>query len=491
MYRGSLVGVRPAGGRPEQLSNTETTHRGEQAQHRLRTVAELGPLGAQHRRKVVITPPAAGRGRRTRRRPGSGPCTPPPAWRGARRTSENGRPRSVSSAMTRSAVSPVTVSGRGRSRRPWRRRSPARSSPRSVRRCAAATRSAEAAASSSRDAGVGDQPAPADHDQVVGACPPARPSGGWTTSTARPSRGQSTAAGPRIHTMPSGSRPLTGSSNISTGGSPSSARGDAEPLPHAEREPAGPPPGRRRPARPCSQHLVHPARGQAVATAPATAGGRGPSGRDARRAASSSAPTSRQRRTAGLGSGRPPTSALPVVRRVQPEDHPHRGGLAGAVRADEPGHLAGLDRERQTVDRDRRAVPLAQLRVPRWWLSMLATLGPAAAGGRHAAERSSAAPSRGGRPRNRRGDGQCDRSQAAGAGATGSASEPAGSPAAATFRTSPRPSSACSRSWRPRTGATRPAWTSAPRSCSRCSRPCRWPSCRLTRCRWRWPSRWP
>ncbi len=35
---------------------------------------------------------------------------------------------------------------------------------------------------------------------------------------------------------------------------------------------------------------------------------------------------------------------------VQPEDHPHGGRLAGAVRAEEAGHLARLDLERQVVD---------------------------------------------------------------------------------------------------------------------------------------------
>ena len=42
------------------------------------------------------------------------------------------------------------------------------------------------------------------------------------TSTARPSSA-SDRRNPRIHTMPSGSMPLNGSSNMSTGGSPSSA----------------------------------------------------------------------------------------------------------------------------------------------------------------------------------------------------------------------------------------------------------------------------
>ena len=66
--------------------------------------------------------------------------------------------------------------------------------------------------------------------------------------------------------------------------------------------------------------------------------------------------------------GRPPTSAVPASARVQPEDHPHRGGLAGAVRADEAGDPPGRDGEGQPVDRDGRAVALAQRRGPRSWL---------------------------------------------------------------------------------------------------------------------------
>ena len=47
-------------------------------------------------------------------------------------------------------------------------------------------------------------------------------------------------------------------------------------------------------------------------------------------------------------------------RRGQAQDDPHGGGLARAVRAEEAGHVPGLDREAQVVDRGDRAEPLGQ-----------------------------------------------------------------------------------------------------------------------------------
>ena len=82
------------------------------------------------------------------------------------------------------------------------------------------------------------------------------------TSTARP-WAASARRKPRIQTMPSGSRPLNGSSSISTGGSPSMRRGDPQPLPHAERVAARLAPGRRLQAG-LLDHLVDPPRGQAL-----------------------------------------------------------------------------------------------------------------------------------------------------------------------------------------------------------------------------------
>ena len=76
------------------------------------------------------------------------------------------------------------------------------------------------------------------------------------TNTVRPS-----AASPwssdRIHRMPSGSRPFTGSSRITVRRVAEQRGGDAEPLAHAEREAAGPPAGHlAQPDR--VDHLVHP-----------------------------------------------------------------------------------------------------------------------------------------------------------------------------------------------------------------------------------------
>ena len=67
--------------------------------------------------------------------------------------------------------------------------------------------------------------------------------------------------------MPSGSRPLAGSSSTSTGGSPSSAAASAEPLPHAERVAADPPVRRRRRGRPGRAPRRHRSASMPAATA--------------------------------------------------------------------------------------------------------------------------------------------------------------------------------------------------------------------------------
>ena len=47
-------------------------------------------------------------------------------------------------------------------------------------------------------------------------------------------------------------------------------------------------------------------------------------------------------------------------RRIETDDHPHRRGLSGAVRPEEPGHLPWRHGERQVVDRDGGAVALGE-----------------------------------------------------------------------------------------------------------------------------------
>jgi hypothetical protein len=50
----------------------------------------------------------------------------------------------------------------------------------------------------------------------------------------------------------------------------------------------------------------------------------------------------------------------PRRRTVEAEDQPHRGGLSGAIRPQEAGHMAGPYRERQIVDGDPVAVSFGQ-----------------------------------------------------------------------------------------------------------------------------------
>ena len=142
-------------------------------------------------------------------------------------------------------------------------------------------------------------------------------------------------------------------------GSPSSADGDAQPLAHAEGEPAGPL------ARHLVQadqvdHLVDPSAAGCRWWRPAPAGGCGADRPVCTARASSSAPTSRSG-AACSAYGRPLTVTVPRGRRVQAEDHAHRGGLAGAVRAEETGDHARPDREGQVVHGHLVAVALGQL----------------------------------------------------------------------------------------------------------------------------------
>ena len=204
---------------------------------------------------------------------------------------------------------------------------------------------------------VGDQPAAADDDQVVGGVLSSLIR--WLeTSTARPSAART--AGSRASTMPSGSSPLTGSSSISTGGSPSSAAA----MPSRCRMPSEYPPARARPtARQADlvDHLVDPRRRDAVALRQPQQMVAGRCGRGAPRVGVEQRADLRAAGRRSARYGRPPTSAVPAVGRVQPEDHPHRGRLAGAVRPDEPGDLPGPHGERQAVDGDHLAVAFSEV----------------------------------------------------------------------------------------------------------------------------------
>ena len=158
--------------------------------------------------------------------------------------------------------------------------------------------------------------------------------------------------------MPSGSRPLTGSSNIRIAGSPSSAAAMPSRWPMPRENPPA-----RLPAT-CGQadqlqHLVDARRGGCRWSAPGTAGGCRRCGRRAR----PWPPAARRPRAAGTARrpyALPFTVTEPRVGPVQAEDQPHGGRLAGAVRAEEPGDLAGLDGEGQVVDGELVAVPLGE-----------------------------------------------------------------------------------------------------------------------------------
>ncbi len=173
------------------------------------------------------------------------------------------------------------------------------------------------------------------------------------TRTVRPSAARDLRR-VRIQRTPSGSRPLTGSSRTRVAGSPSNAAA----MPRRWPMPREKPLTRR------SATSVRPVRSRTSSTRRL--------GRPWVRArprrwwravrpgwterASSRAPTSVRARGGRRGAA---ADGDPARRRgVQAEDHPHGGGLAGAVRAEEAGHGAGTDGEGQVVD-GRPSVPAA------------------------------------------------------------------------------------------------------------------------------------
>jgi hypothetical protein len=134
-------------------------------------------------------------------------------------------------------------------------------------------------------------------------------------------------------------------------------RGYAQALPHAEGETAGP---RARDLRQPGQldYLVHPAapdagrpgqRQQVVA------------GRQSRVHGPGVQQDAEFRHRGGrLGVALAVDAHRPTSRPVQPGDHPHRGGFARTVRAEESGDHAGFHHEAQPVDGDLVPVPFGQ-----------------------------------------------------------------------------------------------------------------------------------
>ncbi len=176
------------------------------------------------------------------------------------------------------------------------------------------------------------------------------------TRTVRPS-----AASPRsrwrTQRMPSGSRPLTGSSKSRTPGSPSQRARHAEALAHAERERAGPPV--RHGGQPDEvEHFVDPGEGdvvgpgQAAQVVPGAAPGMERLGVE-QRAHVAQRPAQLAEADAVDGGGA-------RVGHVEAQDHAHRRGLARAVRAEEAGDHARGDAEAETVDGHSLAIALGQ-----------------------------------------------------------------------------------------------------------------------------------
>ena len=175
-------------------------------------------------------------------------------------------------------------------------------------------------------------------------------------NTVRPSSA-SWRANVRTHRMPSGSSPFTGSSSTSTDGSPSIAAAMPRrcPMP-SEKRPARWPATESSP----TSSSTSPTR---VVGMPLLAASHRRWSRAERpgwtACASSSAPISRS----GTGELRVAVAVdLHVAGRrgVEPEDHAHRGGLAGAVGAEEAGDAARLDGEVDAVDRDLGAESLGE-----------------------------------------------------------------------------------------------------------------------------------
>ncbi len=135
-------------------------------------------------------------------------------------------------------------------------------------------------------------------------------------------------------------------------------RGDPEPLTHSERE--GPHPLARHVAEPDDvEHLADPAAVDAVAVGqPLEMVGGAPATDD--RLGVQQRPD-RPERVVQLAIGLAVDQHRAGTRRVQAQDHPHRGRLARPVGAQEPGHASRLDDEGDLVDRNRLSVTLRQL----------------------------------------------------------------------------------------------------------------------------------
>ena len=153
--------------------------------------------------------------------------------------------------------------------------------------------------------------------------------------------------------MPGGSRPLAGSSRISTSRVAQQRGGDREPLAHAHRVALDAPVGGGARARPARAPRPRAARDGSPAAA-STRRWLRPL-RPGWKLAVLEHGADLRARVRELLVGDAAEGRGAGVRADQAEQHAQRGRLAGAVRAEEAGHAAGLDLEGEVVDGDRRS----------------------------------------------------------------------------------------------------------------------------------------
>src|SRR5918994_428830 len=146
---------------------------------------------------------------------------------------------------------------------------------------------------------------------------------------------------------PVGVQPVDGLVEQHDAGVAEQRGGDPQPLAHPQRVRSGPPSGDLVQADQ-AEDLLHPGPGDPVAHRQGEQVAAGAAARMDRPGVQQR-PHDPEGRTELLV-GAAVDQRLPGGGPVKAEDHPHRGGLAGAVRAQEPGHLAGLHLERQVVD---------------------------------------------------------------------------------------------------------------------------------------------
>src|SRR5690606_19669206 len=376
-----LVAGGGAGRRADHAQQRDEQRRGHRAEHPAADRAELRPLRAQRPHEPGAHPAASNSSASLV----SSMYASSSVARWAV-TSENGTPPPFSSSTTRPAAGPdaVTVSAPVTATTAPALASTSIAWARAVVRTV--TRPREAASiSSATPRSARTRPLP-----TTTSCPAVSSSSliRWLdTSTARPSAA-SDRSRPRIHRIPSGSRPLNGSSSMSTGGSPSSAAA----IPSRWRMPSEYPPARRRatassptwPITSSTRLLPNPCEWASHSrwSRPVRLGCSAP--------AASSAPTCVSG-ASRLRYGLPPTSASPSSGISRPRmtrivvDLPAPFGPTKPVTR--PGRTANVIPSSATFRPNRLRSPVTSIVA-----FMPRSLGSAGVPGRHAAERSCASP---------------------------------------------------------------------------------------------------